>query len=63
MSAARRLLKAVRVDIEKVAALVKPVVVEYVKKVKDGIVAHAASATVTALGVLLGYVFKGLLGL
>lgn len=62
VSAARRLLKAVRVNVEMVAALVKPVVVEYVKKVKDGIVAHAASATVTALAVLLGYVFKGLLG-
>jgi hypothetical protein len=37
--------------------------VEYVKKVKDGIVEHAAWATVTALGVLLGYVFKSLLGL
>ncbi len=62
ISAARRLLKAARVDVEKVATLVKPVVVEYVKKVKDGIVAHAASATVTALGVLLGYAFKALIG-
>jgi hypothetical protein len=63
ISATRRLLKAARAGVEMVVGLVKPVLVQYMTKVKEGIVANAASATVTALGVLLGYAFKALLGL
>ncbi|GGI22248.1 hypothetical protein GCM10010987_18450 [Bradyrhizobium guangdongense] len=48
---------------EMVAALIRPIVFQYLTEVKDGIVANAATATVTASGVLLGYGFKALLGL
>ncbi|WP_342724192.1 hypothetical protein AAFG07_34720 [Bradyrhizobium sp. B097] len=63
ISAARRLIRSNRVRVDLVVDLIKPTVVQYATKVKDGIVANAANATVTALGVLLGYAFKALLGL
>jgi hypothetical protein len=63
ISAARRLIQSARVRVDLVVDLIKPTVVQYAMKVKDGIVANAANATVTALGVLLGYAFKTLLGL
>jgi hypothetical protein len=63
ISAARRLIKSARVRVDLVVDLVKPTVVDYVSKVKGGVVANAANATITALGVLLGYAFKALLGL
>lgn len=63
ISAARRLIRSARVRVDLLVDLIKPTVVQYATKVKDGIVANAANATVTALGVLLGYAFKALLGL
>ena len=63
VAAARRLLRAVRVRLEPLAALLRPILVQYVNKVKDNLVAAAALATVAALGALLGSVFKALLGL
>jgi hypothetical protein len=66
VSAARRLLWARIVRLEPLVALLRPILVEYVSKVKDGLVAHAASATVNALTELfatLGALFKSMLGL
>ncbi|MBP1064836.1 hypothetical protein JOE51_006303 [Bradyrhizobium japonicum] len=66
VSAARRLLRATLVRLEPLAVLLKPILVVYATKVKDGIVAHAATATVTALIALIGALaplFKTMLGL
>jgi hypothetical protein len=63
VSAARRLMKAVRVRLEPLAALLRPILVQYVSKIKDGLVAHAATATTAALIALFGLIFKSLLGL
>jgi hypothetical protein len=63
VAAARRLLRAAQVRLEPLAALLRPILVEYVTKVKDGLVAHAAGVTVTALIALFGILFKSMLGL
>jgi hypothetical protein len=66
VAAARRLLRATLVRLEPLVALLRPIVVEYVIKVKDGLVAHAAAATVVALIALLGAfgpLLKSMLGL
>jgi DNA-directed RNA polymerase subunit K/omega len=63
ISAARRLIRASLVRVAMVVELIKPVVTKYITQVRDGIVANMASATVAALGVLLGYAFKALIGL
>jgi hypothetical protein len=66
VAAARRLLRATLVRLEPLVALLRPIVVEYVMKVKDGLVAHAAAATVVALIALLGAfgpLLKSMLGL
>ncbi|KWV56656.1 hypothetical protein AS156_04040 [Bradyrhizobium macuxiense] len=62
VSAARRLLRASLVRLEPLVALLKPILVQYTTKVKDGLIAAAALATVTALTVLLGQIFKAMLG-
>ncbi|MBR1214618.1 hypothetical protein [Bradyrhizobium sp. JYMT SZCCT0180] len=63
VSAARRLMRAVRVRLEPLVALLKPLLVQYGTKVKDGLIAAAAAATTAALITLFGLIFKSLLGL
>jgi hypothetical protein len=63
VSAARRLLRAPLVRLEPLVSLLKPILVDYATKVKDGLVAHAATATVAALTALFGVVLKSMLGL
>jgi hypothetical protein len=63
VSAARRLLRAALVRLEPLVALLRPILVEYGTKVKDGLIAHAATATVDRLIALLGVLFKTMLGL
>jgi hypothetical protein len=66
VSAARRLLRATLVRLEPLAALLRPILVEYVTRVKEGLVAHAATATVAALITLFaafGPLLKSMLGL
>jgi hypothetical protein len=66
VSAARRLLRATLVRLEPLAALLRPILVEYGTKVKTGLIAHAAAATVGALIALLGVLaplLKSMLGL
>jgi hypothetical protein len=66
VSAARRLLRATLVRLQPLVALLRPILVQYGTKVKDGLIAHAATATVTALIALLGVLaplFKTMLGL
>jgi hypothetical protein len=66
VSAARRLLSAALVRLEPLVALLRPILVEYGTKVKDGLIAHAATATVAALIALLGVLaplFRTMLGL
>jgi hypothetical protein len=63
VSAARRLMKAVRVRLEPLVALVKPVLAQFANKVKDNLVGAAALAVSGALIALFGTVFKSLLGL
>jgi hypothetical protein len=49
VSAARRLLKAIRVRIEPLVALLKPLVAQYGTKLKDNLVGIAVTVTVSAL--------------
>lgn len=57
VSAARRLLKAARVRVEALAALLKPIVTQYATKLKDSLVGMAVQGTIGALGYLLGKIF------
>lgn len=57
VSAARQLMEAGRVRIEALVTLLKPVVAQYAKGVKDNLVTIAVSATVTALVALFGRIF------
>jgi hypothetical protein len=63
VSAGRRLLKAARVRLEPLAALLRPVLAQFTTKVKDNLVSAAALAVSGALITLLGLGFKALLGL
>lgn len=62
VSAARRLMKAVRVRLEPLAALLRPILVQFTAKVKDNLVAAAALLVSSALITLFGTVFRSLLG-
>ncbi|MCK1687959.1 hypothetical protein [Bradyrhizobium sp. 145] len=57
VSAARRLLKAVRVRIAALTELLKPLLVQFVAKVKDNLIATLAAAAVAALVAWLGNIF------
>jgi hypothetical protein len=57
VSAARQLMEAGRVRVEALVTLLKPVVIQYAKGVKDNMVTIAVSATVTALVALFGRIF------
>ncbi|MHC2462728.1 hypothetical protein [Bradyrhizobium embrapense] len=63
VSAARRLIKAVRVRLEPLAELLRPVLVQFGANLKDNLIKAAAAAASAALIALFGYVFKSLLGL
>jgi hypothetical protein len=57
VSAARRLLKAARVRVDALVALLKPLVVQYATKLKDNLVGIAVTGTVSALVYLFGKIF------
>lgn len=57
VSAARRLLQAARVRIVALVELLKPLLVQFVAKVKDGVIATLATAAVAAIVALLGHIF------
>lgn len=63
VSAARRLLKAAKIRLEPLASLLKPILVQFTTKVKDNLIATAATLASGALITLLGLGFKTLLGL
>lgn len=57
VSTARRLLKTVRVRIAALTELLKPLLVQFVAKVKDNLIATLAAAAVAALVAWLGNIF------
>ncbi|RXT40279.1 hypothetical protein [Bradyrhizobium betae] len=57
VSAARRLLQAARVRIAALAELLKPLLVQYVAKVKDNVIATLAAAAGAAILAWLGHIF------
>ena len=63
VSAAHRVLRAIRVRVEPVVALLRPVVDQFGKKLKDTVIGIAANKAVAALAGLLGQVFRSLMGL
>ncbi|WP_375780477.1 hypothetical protein ACE103_17705 [Bradyrhizobium sp. ma5] len=63
VSAARRLIRAVRVRLEPLAELLKPLLVQFGTNLKDNLVKAAAAAASAALIALFGYLLKTLLGL
>jgi hypothetical protein len=57
VSAARRLLQAARVRIAALAELLKPLLVQFVAKVKDNVIATLAAAAGAAILAWLGHIF------
>ncbi|MGY8678350.1 hypothetical protein Q2941_11085 [Bradyrhizobium sp. UFLA05-153] len=57
VSAGRRLLKATRVRVNVLLALLKPIVTQYGTKLKDSLIGMAVQATIGVLGHLLGKIF------
>ena len=63
VSAAGRLMKAAQVRLEALAAVLKPILVQFATKVKDNVISTAAVTVSGALITLFGIVMKNLLGL
>ena len=63
VSAVRRVMQAVRVRVEPVVALLKPIVVQFGTKLKDTLVGIAVNKAVVAITAFIGQVFKSLTGL
>jgi hypothetical protein len=63
VSAVRRVMQAVRVRVQPVVDLLKPIVVQFAAKLKDTLVGVAVNKAVAALTVIIGQVFKTLTGL
>jgi hypothetical protein len=57
VSAARLLMDAVRVRIEPLVSLLRPIVIQFATELKDNLVAIAVTATVAALTALFGHIF------
>ncbi|MEO6839202.1 MAG: hypothetical protein ABI192_00400 [Bradyrhizobium sp.] len=57
VSAARRLIDAVRVRVEPLVSLLRPVVIQFANELKDNLVTIAVSATIAALTALFGHIF------
>jgi hypothetical protein len=57
VSAARRLLQAARVRIVALAELLKPLLVQFVAKVKDNVIATLAAGAAAAIVAWLGHIF------
>jgi hypothetical protein len=60
VSAVRRLLEALRVRIEPVVALLRPLAEQIKTKLKDTLVGMAVSKVIALLGALLGYIWAAL---
>jgi hypothetical protein len=63
VSALRRVMQAVRIRIEPVVTLLKPIVVQFGTKLKDTVVGIAVNKVVGALSAVIGQVVKSLTGL
>jgi hypothetical protein len=57
VSAARRLMQAIRVRVEALVMLLRPTVIQLVTKIKDNLITIAATAVVSGLIALLGKIF------
>lgn len=57
VSAARRLMDAVRVRVEPLTELLRPLIVQFATKLRDNLISAAVTAVVTTLGVLFGKLF------
>ncbi|MGV7213413.1 hypothetical protein [Bradyrhizobium sp. UFLA05-112] len=57
ISAARSLLKATRVHVDVLVALLNPIIAQYGTKLKDSLIGMAMQGTIGALGYLLGKIF------
>jgi hypothetical protein len=62
VSAARRVLQAVRVRVEPVVTLLQPIAIQFGTKLKDTLLGMAVSKAMGAVGTLIGYVFKAVIG-
>lgn len=62
ISAARRLMQSVRVQVKALVGLVKGVAVQFGTKLKDTAIGLAVAKALAALGVIVGYIFNSLTG-
>jgi hypothetical protein len=62
VSAARRVLEAVRVRVEPIVALLQPIAVQFGTKLKDTLLGIAVGKAMGAVGALIGYAFKAVIG-
>jgi hypothetical protein len=62
VSATRRVLQALRVRVEPIVSLLQPIILQFGTKLKDTLVGIAVTKVMTAVGALIGYVFKAIVG-